>query len=179
MRHDPTPRRGLALVGYRGTGKTTVGRIVAGRLGLPFLDADAELEARVGPIVRYFQERGELAFRDEEEAVLRVLADRPPSVLATGGGAVLRASNREAIRRFGVVVWLTAAPEVLEARLRDDPVIRPALTASGTLGEVVAVLEARAPLYREVADAVVETEGRTPEQVADAILARWGGGPPP
>jgi shikimate kinase len=165
---------GLALVGYRGTGKTTVGRLLAERLGRPFVDADRELEARAGrPIRAIFAEEGEPAFRDLEEATLRDLAARPGVVLATGGGVVLRGPNRRALRRFGFVVWLTASPDVLAGRLRDDGGGRPALTAAGPLAEIAAVLEARTPLYREVADAVVETEGRTPAQVADAVLAAW------
>src|SRR5689334_13470824 len=96
------PMHGLALVGYRGTGKTTVGRIVAERLGRPFFDADRVLEEREGrPIASLFAEGGEASFRDREEETLRDLtADRPGSVLATGGGAILREGNRLALRRF-------------------------------------------------------------------------------
>ena len=96
----------------------------------------------------------------------------PNLVLATGGGVVLRESNRRALKRFGFVVWLRADPNVLAGRLANDPAVigRPALTAAGTLAEIAEVLESRTPLYREAADAVVETEGRTPEAVADAVL---------
>jgi shikimate kinase len=185
MTPDPSGRRGLALVGARGTGKTSVGRIVADRLGLPFADADEELQRRAGrPIAAIFAAQGEPAFRDLEEEVLAALATRAGLVLATGGGAVLRAANRRALRRFGLVVWLTAGPDVLAGRLRRDVGGRPALTAAGTLAEVAAVLEARTPLYREVADATVETAGRTPAEVADAVLDAWSrphspGAPPP
>jgi len=175
MSGDRPPRSGIALVGYRGTGKSTVGRIVAGRLGRPFADADAVLEARVGrPILEIFQDLGEPAFRDWEEQVLAGLTADRDLVLATGGGAVLRAANREALRAFGFVVWLSAPANLLAARLGSNPAAvagRPALTAAGTLGEIGAVLAAREPLYRETADAEVPTGGKSPYQVAEAVIA--------
>src|SRR4051794_6229812 len=175
MRFDA---RGLALVGMRGTGKSTVGRILASRLSRPFLDADDALEARVGrPIASLFAREGERYFRDWEERILAELtAGHPRAILATGGGAVLREANRRALRSFGFVVWLRADPRVASARLSADArdvASRPALTAAGTLEEMADVLEARSPLYREVADAVVDTSGHAPDAVADAILASW------
>jgi shikimate kinase len=167
-------RRNLALIGARGTGKTSVGRLVAERLGLPFADADGELERRAGrSIAAIFAAQGEPAFRVLEEEVLGELTARDGLVLATGGGVVLRAANRRALRRFGRVVWLTAAPDVLVGRLRLDAGGRPALTEAGLLAEIAAVLEARIPLYQEVADAIVDTTGRTPAEVADDILKIW------
>jgi shikimate kinase len=168
--HDPA--RGLALVGYRGTGKSTVGRLLASTLGRPFRDADQEFEERVGQTVRtFFEERGETAFRDEEEAVLQDMVRIPGVVLATGGGVVLREPNRGLLRKVGTVVWLTAGPEVLAERLRRDPrQERPALTGAGLFDEITSVLESRAPLYRAVADLVIDTMERTPEEVCRAIL---------
>lgn len=177
MTPGPDPRRGLALVGSRGSGKSTVGRLLAGRLGRPFVDADVELEARAGrSIGAIFAESGEAAFRDLEEDLLRDLVERGDgSVLATGGGVVIRPANREALKRLGFVAWLAADPAVLADRLRTDPALatRPALTAAGTLGEIAEVLAARTPLYREVADVVIATEGRSAEQVAAAVLDAW------
>jgi shikimate kinase len=175
MSVDTRSGQGLALVGMRGSGKSTVGRILARRLALSFFDADVELEARVGrPIASLFAEEGESFFRDWEERVLAELTTRHPgSVLATGGGAVLREANRQRLRSFGLVVWLRADPAVASARLRADLrglATRPALTSAGTLLEMADVLEARAPLYREVSRAIVETSGRTAEEVADAIM---------
>ena len=169
---------GLALIGYRGTGKSTVGRILANRLNRTFRDCDPEIEARAGrPIRAIFAESGELAFRDWEERTLAELTSGNPAiVLATGGGAVLREINRHRLRAFGFVVWLTAQPSELARRLRADPrglAERPALTPVGTLEEIVQVLEARAPLYLELADAVVETGEKSPDEVADAILESW------
>jgi shikimate kinase len=169
------PPGGLALVGYRGTGKTTVGRILAARLGRPFVDADAELERRLGCTIRDLFARGdEATFRDHEQAILAELACRPGLILATGGGAVLREANRRALRDLGVVAWLRADPEAIARRLRaDGGYDRPALTAAGTLAEIATVLTDRLPLYREVADFAVETDGRCPEDVADAVLSGW------
>jgi shikimate kinase len=103
-------------------------------------------------------------------------ASYPGLVLATGGGAVLREANRRRLRDFGFIAWLTARPEELARRLQADPrglAERPALTPAGTLEEIIQVLDARTPLYRELADAIVETGGRSPDEVADAILECW------
>jgi shikimate kinase len=182
MIRDPsppsTPEKGLALVGCRGTGKSTVGRILALRLNRPFKDADVEVEARAGrSISAIFAEDGEAVFRDWEE---RVLADLtvafPEAVVATGGGVVLRQSNRHRIRDFGFVVWLTAHPAELVRRLELDRcglAVRPALTAAGTVAEIADVLKVRTPLYQELADVVIETGGKTPDEVAAAILGCW------
>ena len=163
---------GLSLVGYRGTGKTTTARLLAGRRGLECADADAEIEARRGRAVRdVFRELGEPAFRDLEERVIADLTSRP-LVLATGGGAILRASNRAALRRFGLVVWLTATPATIALRLNADPRgldDRPALTPLGTIEEIEHVLAARLNLYQDAADFEVATDGLTAEQVADRV----------
>jgi shikimate kinase len=174
----PPSDRGIVLVGYRATGKSTVGRIVADRLGRPFADADREVEARAGRSIRsIFTEDGEPAFREWENRVLADLTTRiTGGVVATGGGAILHEGNRKRLRDFGFVAWLTADAATLARRLEssrrnlDD---RPALTAAGTLAEIAEVLEARTPFYREVAHASVETSGLTAEQVAEAVLEAW------
>lgn len=177
MRQNRDSRQGLALVGLRGTGKSTVGRILASRLGRPFADADLELEARAGrSIATIFAESGEPEFRDWEERVLAELTRRVDLVLATGGGVVLRETNRRRLREFGRVAWLAADPQVIAARLRSNPsgvAGRPALTAAGTLDELAAVLDARTPLYREVADLVIQTDTMSVDQVGAAILDAW------
>jgi len=175
--NDPLLPKSLVLVGYRGTGKSTVGRILAERLGLAFADADVELEAIAGrSIPAIFAEQGEAAFRDWEEKVLSDLCTRPGTIVATGGGVVLRERNRNLIRSFGFVTWLTADPEVLAGRLRAEPgglANRPSLTAEGTLGEIARVLKERTHLYRAVAHAIVDTNQKTPLQTAEAILDLW------
>lgn len=170
--------KGMALLGYRGTGKSTVGRIVAERAGRPFLDADLELEVRAGrPVHAIMTDEGEPVFRDWEERTLAELIEQAPTaVIATGGGVVLREQNRNHLRNFGFIVWLTAAPAELARRLQADPrglAARPPLTADGTIAEIARVLDIRAPIYQALADTVINTEGKSPEQVADAILECW------
>jgi shikimate kinase len=166
----------IFLIGYRGTGKTTAGRLLAGRLGWPFLDADAELEARAGcTIADIFRTEGEAGFRDREAAVLADLAARPDHVIATGGGVVLRPANRELLKAAGFVAWLQAPADVLWQRIQADPATaarRPNLTGGG-LREVIDLLAVREPLYRAVADAAFDAAGASPEAVAGAILAAW------
>lgn len=168
--------KGLVLVGYRGTGKTTVGRLLARSSDRPFFDVDAEIERQLGmPISEVFERRGESAFRDAEEAVIaRLTTSAAGAILATGGGAVLRPSNRKRLRGFGLVVWLTASPESLAERLARDPSgPRPSLTSAGTLGEISDVLASRLSLYREVADMELDTMRRTPDALAAEIQRRW------
>jgi shikimate kinase len=174
----PGPGRGLALIGCRGTGKSTVGRILADRVNRTFLDADLEIEARAGrSIGAIFADWGEPVFRDWEERTLAELTEMfPTAIVATGGGAVLREANRRRIRDFGFVVWLTALPSVLARRLEFDEAGgagRPALTPLGTNSEIAQVLEARKPLYQSLADIVIETDLQSPDQVAAAILGCW------
>jgi shikimate kinase len=165
---------GLVLIGPRGTGKSTVGRLVSQAAGRPFLDADRELERRAGrSIAAIFAEEGEAAFRDLEESTLRDLVGREGAVLATGGGVVIRGANRALLRGFGLVVWLTADPAVLAGRLARDAAVRPSLTGLGTVAEVAAVVEARAPLYIATADAEIDTSDLDPEAVARAVLEAW------
>jgi shikimate kinase len=139
----------LFLIGYRGSGKTTVGRLVADRLGLDFLDADSVLEDRYGRTIReIFAAEGEAGFRDKEAAVLAELCARTRTVIATGGGIVLREENRQRLNRHGFVAWLTADPAMLLARIQADPTTverRPALVGGGP-AEVEQLLAVREPL---------------------------------
>jgi shikimate kinase len=170
----------MILVGLRGSGKTTVGRLLAARLGWEFADADDAIETAAGKsIAEIFAADGELGFRDREAAALAELCRRNQLVLATGGGAVLRDANRKLLRNAGIVVWLAASPEILWKRMQADPATaarRPNLTATGGLEEVRALLAAREPFYRELAHFSVDTGRASPESVADAILSAWNGG---
>ncbi len=149
--------RSLVLVGLPGSGKSTVGRSLARRLDLPFIDSDQRIEQRIGCSIREFFEReGEAAFRDIEEQVLAGLADGPASVIATGGGSVLREANRRALRRCGHVVYLRSSPDELWRRLRRDTQ-RPLLQVADPQARLRQLHEERDPLYRETADFVIET----------------------
>jgi len=166
----------LFLIGARGTGKSTVARLLAAALGWDWVDADAELEARCGRSIRaVFAEEGEAGFRNREEAVLAELCRRERVVVATGGGVVLRPANRERLRS-GKVIWLTADADTLCRRLALDPITaerRPALAggvAADDPTEVALVLRQREPLYRDCADATVDTTGRSPEEITRQIL---------
>lgn len=164
----------LFLIGSRGTGKSTVGRVLAQRLGWQFLDADEQLEAVAGrTIAAIFSEEGEAGFRDRETAVLAELCGLERHVVATGGGVVLRPANRKRLRRSGFVAWLRASPEVAFGRLQDDPTTasrRPNLTAAGGLEEMRALVASREPLYRECAEFAIDAGALSPEAAANAIL---------
>ena len=147
----------LALVGMPGCGKSTVGRHLARQLGLRFVDSDTEIEHRIGmPIRDYFAAQGEPAFRDVEADVIEQLANQPGIVLATGGGAVLRPSNRDALHSHMHVFYLRATPEDLHRRLRNDTQ-RPLLQVADPLRRLRELYRERDPLYRRAAHFVVES----------------------
>jgi shikimate kinase len=147
----------IALVGLPGSGKSTVGRHLARRLGLQFVDSDPVIEQRIGCSIRSFFEReGEDAFRDVEEAVIDDLTAQHTGVLATGGGAVLREANRRHLRDRGYVVYLRSVPEEVFRRLRHDA-NRPLLQVGDPLGRLRDLYSARDPLYLETAHFVIET----------------------
>ncbi len=164
----------LALIGYRGTGKTTVAQQLALRLGCDWVDADVEIELQAGKsIAAIFSEQGENAFRDLETQMLRQLIARQTGVLALGGGVILRPENRTLLQACGQVVWLTASVDTLANRIADDPLTaarRPNLTVQGGRDEIAAVLAARHELYRQCADVQVDTEGKSPSQIAAEII---------
>ena len=159
----------LFLTGFMGAGKTTVGGAVAARLKKPFMDLDAEIEAREGASVPdLFRERGEEGFRDAEHEALAALDGAVDAVVATGGGSVLRDDNRVLLHRLGTVVYLAVTPEETMARLGDTD-DRPLLSGGG-LSAATEILAARLALYAATADHVVDTTGLDVESVADAVL---------
>ncbi len=170
------PPNHLYLIGYRGSGKTSVGRALAQRLQRPWFDSDFQIEVQAGqPVSWLFTNRGEEFFRLLESEVLSELATQPPSVISLGGGAVLRAANRNLLKNTGRCVWLRATAERLAARISADEASgknRPSLTGAGAVPEIAQVLAAREPIYEAVSDWSIETEDQTPDQLAQQI-ADW------
>jgi shikimate kinase len=147
----------VAFVGLPGSGKSTVGRHLARRLGWPFLDTDQVIEQRLGLSIREFFEReGEEPFRDMEQAVIDELTAGEPCVLSTGGGAVLRPANRDHLRQRSHAIYLHSLPEDVFRRLRHDR-NRPLLQVADPLTRLRDLYALRDPLYRESARLVVET----------------------
>jgi shikimate kinase len=160
----------LALVGLPGSGKSTVGRQLARRLGLPFIDADQVIESRLGCSIREFFEReGEERFRDLESEALDQLTRQHPGVLSTGGGVVLRPLNRQILRERTTVFYLRTTPEEIYRRLRHDKV-RPLLQVSDPLARLRDLFDQRDPLYREVAHHVVDSPRPTISALVQHIL---------
>jgi shikimate kinase len=167
----PAPqRRPVFLVGMMGAGKTTVGRLLAQALGYEFLDADAELERRAGVrIATMFEVEGESGFRERESQLLDELTRRAGVVLATGGGAVLRAENRARLRERGLVIFLDASAGEIARRTQHD-IHRPLLQATDRLARITALLEERLPLYRETAQLRFRSPARHPRRLVASLL---------
>ncbi len=163
----------IVLIGYRGTGKSTVGKLVAARLGRPMISTDAEIVKRAGKrIPEIVAQHGWDFFRDLESQVCRDLAKQKGLVIDTGGGAILRSENVESLKRHGILFWLTASVETITSRIGGDTQ-RPSLTGTKSfVDEVQDVLRERTPKYQAAADHVIATDGRSIAQIADEILAR-------
>lgn len=166
----------IYLIGYRGSGKTTVAAHLARLLSWKWLDADDEIERQAQKTIKeIFSSAGEEVFRDHESAAIAALVQLQDHVLALGGGAVLREENRSLIEKSGKVVWLQASPEVLYQRILDDASTadrRPNLTSDGGLEEIQRLLAIRSPLYTACADLTLNTETASPEKLA-AEIAAW------
>jgi shikimate kinase len=163
-------KKTIALVGLSGVGKSSIGRRLAAALGMPFRDADAEVEAAAGrAISEIFEQYGEQAFRDGERRVVARLLNEPPHVLATGGGAFMHPETRQLIKEKAVSVWLKADVEVLARRVgRKEN--RPLLAGRDPLEVLAAQARERYPAYGE-ADIIIET-GDTPHQTAVEAIVR-------
>jgi len=169
----------IVLIGYRGSGKTSVGAELARRLGRELVDTDALVERKAGKTIReIFAEFGEPAFRDRESEAVAEAASRTDRVIATGGGAVLRSANVDALRASGKLVWLRCGAEELHRRIHADPTTgqrRPNLTAlGGGLEEIERLLTVRTPVYQSAADSIVDVADRGVASIADEVLLRLG-----
>mgnify|MGYP006294449285 CR=1 FL=1 len=168
MPNDPN----LVLTGFMGTGKSAVGRVLAGRMGRELLDMDAEIECREGcRVSELFARRGEAAFRRCEQALAQELARPSALVVATGGGVVLDPRNVECLQRGGVLVCLLASLPTLLARLADED-SRPLLAGSDRGGRLQRLWQQRRPLY-EALPLKVHTDDCTPAEVAERVLALY------
>jgi len=157
------------LVGFMGAGKSTVGKLVASDLGLPFVDLDERIEAAEGrPVAEIFAGEGEPYFRAVESRVLRDLAEEPDSVVACGGGVILDDANRAMLKRLGTVVYLEVTAGEALARVGGADT-RP-LLAGGGGAMAASLLRAREALYRAAADVTVDTVGRDARSVADRVM---------
>ena len=159
------PKQGvaIALVGLPGSGKSSVGRQLARRLGGAFIDSDSVIEQRIGEPIRSFFER------EGEQAVIAELANSAQGVLATGGGAVLREANRRVLHRRCCVVYLRSSPEELQRRLRHDTQ-RPLLQVADPRAKLQQLYRERDPLYRETAHFVIETGRPTVQALVGMVL---------
>lgn len=167
----------IVLIGYRGCGKSTIGKLLAGRLELAFVDTDEIIGERVGKtITEIFDQVGQAGFRELETAVVAAVAARDNAVIAAGGGVVLRPENIALLKRRGKLVWLQAPPEVLWQRIEADPRTartRPNLTSAGGLAEIQRLLALRAPLYRQAADFTLDVSSLDVEHAALHLGRIW------
>jgi shikimate kinase len=166
----PRPAKTIALVGLMGVGKTSIGRRLAQRLGLPFVDADAEIEAAAqSSIEEIFERHGEAAFREGERRVIARLLENPPHVLATGGGAFMDPSTRALLRARAVTIWLRANLELMLARVqrRNN---RPLLKGGDPRAVFERLIAARYPIYAE-ADLTVDSVDGPSELTLERALA--------
>jgi shikimate kinase len=161
----------LVLIGYRGTGKSTVGRLLAARLGRELVSTDAEIVKRAQcTIPEIVAQDGWEYFRDLESDICRELAGRDQLVIDTGGGAILRPQNVEALKKNGTVFWLTASVETIAKRIGSDNQ-RPSLTGTKSfVDEVQDVSRERAPKYQSAADHVISTDNRSINQLVETLL---------
>ena len=165
------------LVGYRGSGKSSVGPLIAQRLGWEHLDTDrviAELAKK--SIAEIFADDGEETFREIESKVIAVAASDQHLVVSLGGGAVIEMDNRDALKSSGRAVWLRIKPETAWQRINDDTsssVNRPALTDKDGLDEVKTLIAQRKPIYEECADFTIDVDELSLEDIADRVISWW------
>ena len=163
----------IVLIGYRCTGKTSVGRGISERLRIPFYDTDDLIKEHTGKTIKEIVDDGGWeAFRTEEKAVIRGLPSSEDAVISVGGGAVMDIENREALKRSGLFLWFTADVDTILERMKDDRTgdeKRPPLSRSGLEREISEILKQRTPIYRQLADFTIDTAGKEIEAIADEV----------
>jgi len=167
----------LYLIGYRGSGKSTVGLQVAKMLEWPFLDTDREIEALTSQTIRQiFEQDGEPVFREWESTVIQAVGMRDRVVISLGGGAILDPANCQTLNATGWTVWLEAPAALLYSRTQQDPQsteTRPSLSQDDGLTEVENILQQRRDLYAACADYTVEIHELPPHEIAERIVNQW------
>jgi shikimate kinase len=172
MNESQTPPKNIVLVGFMGSGKSTVGRELHQRLGYPLVDMDQVIEQRARKsIAAIFADEGEQVFRNQETSLLKELDDptAPRRIISTGGGVIGREKNRALLRQLGYVVWLNAPMSVILDRTSKNRE-RPLLHTEDPVARVTALMEARRPLYEEVSHLKIETAGLDSNELATGIL---------
>ena len=157
-------------MGPMGAGKTTIGRMLARQLGMDFFDSDHEIEKRTGvniPLI--FEIEGEEGFRKREKTAISNLTAMSDIVMAAGGGAILKKANRKALSESGIVIYLKASPEKLFRRTRKDT-MRPLLQTDDPQKRIIDLLNKRDPLYREIADFIIDTDGLSIKKIIREIV---------
>ena len=164
----------ISLIGYRGTGKTSVGKLLAKKIGFSHYDSDHEIERdSKQTIANLFEDKGEHAFREKEQHMVQLLLQKTNAVISTGGGAILNENTRTELRKAGPVIWLTAETETIMKRLANDADTtnqRPALTNLPPREEIKKTLNHRTPLYQECASLTVATDTLSTSEIAEQIL---------
>ncbi len=160
----------IILVGFMGTGKSTIGRSLSQTLSYPVIDTDQLIEKQQGrSIPKIFEEEGEEAFRDMETALLKSLQDQSGHIISTGGGIIVREENRALLRKMGYVVWLVASPEEIHNRTSRNS-NRPLLNNEDPAGTIRKLLELRIPLYKKCAHLAIETNQLNFDEITTGII---------
>jgi len=163
--------KNIVLTGFMGTGKTAVGRELSRLLNMKLIDVDTEIEKSQGiTINEIFKSFGELRFREIETGMIKKVTENKNIIISTGGGAVLKEENMDALRKNGVIVCLMATPETILKRTSDDS-NRPLLQVEDPFRKIKELLDFRMPFYKK-SDIILDTEGKTPLQIAEEIIER-------
>lgn len=160
----------IYLIGFMGTGKSTVSRRLKKMLGVRELEMDAEIVRENGmAITEMFERHGEAYFRQKETEMLKKIASRPPAVVSCGGGAVLRKENVRLMKESGIIVLLTASPQTVYRRVKGSRE-RPILNGHMNVGYIASLMKKRSAAYKAACDVQISTDGKPPEQIAEEIL---------
>ena len=167
--------KNIVLIGFMGSGKSSVGKKLSYKLKEPFIDSDSLIEKRAGcSITQIFADKGEDAFRDIETKCIRELTEKKPGfIISTGGGMPLREENRKLLRKIGSVVYLKAEPETIYERIKDDT-SRPLLRSEDPQKKIREMMNERSSIYEEAADITVITDGKSCREIAGEIAAAVG-----